>query len=108
MQVIKIAKARTKEQNESKAIKKFRIQLENDKYFYIVENETTNSELYMKCYDKTTAEKYCPQRWKAMNRWLESAKTVRFILTNTRNYRAKNCVSILYLFFEINSCDKIV
>ena len=75
-QIVKIAKARTNEKNDSKAIEKFRSQLESDEFFYAVENETKYPESYMKCYDTETAKLHCPQRWKAMNRWRQSAQAV--------------------------------
>ena len=73
-QVKKIAQAITKEKNEARAIEKFRSKLESDRYFYTIENETKYSEPYMRCYDNERAKKYCPERWKSMTRWLQSAK----------------------------------
>lgn len=75
-QIVKIAKARTNETNESKAIEKFRSQLESDAFFYTIENETKYPEPYMKCYDTETAKQNCPQRWKTMTRWRQSAEEV--------------------------------
>ena len=57
-------------------MERFRSNLESDKYFYTIENETKYSEPYMRCYDNETAKKYCPERWKSMTRWLQSAKMV--------------------------------
>ena len=67
----------TNEKNDSKAIEKFRSLLESDKFFYPVENENKYPEPYMRCYDDETAKQNCPERWKAMTRWLESAEEVR-------------------------------
>lgn len=75
-QVVKIAKDRTKEADEFKAIVKFRSQLESDDFFYTIENENNYSEPYMRCYDDETAQKNCPERWKAMTQWLQSAEVV--------------------------------
>jgi hypothetical protein len=88
-QVVKIAKAWTKDKNESKAIKKFRSQLERDDFFYTVENENYYSELYMKCYDEETAKIFCPRRWKAMTRWLQSAEAVGTNLRCYKHYRVE-------------------
>ena len=73
---MKVAQAITGERNDTKAIEKFRSQLQSDKYFYTIENESKYSEPYMRCYDDETAQEYCPERWKAMQRWLQSAETV--------------------------------
>ena len=62
--------------NKTEAITKFRAILAGDQYFYTIVNETEHDEPHLVCYDAKSAEKYCPQRWKAMNDWRQSAQSV--------------------------------
>ena len=37
----------------------------------------SGEDAYMKCYDTLGALNHCPERWKALERWVNSTKEVR-------------------------------
>lgn len=76
-QVKIIAKSLMSEKNASKAIEEFRVHLQTRQFFYDNDNKTRKLEqTYLECYDDASAQKHCPRRFKAMSKWLRSAKQV--------------------------------
>lgn len=78
--------------NESAAaIKQFQAQLSSQEFYYKFGNDPHNSSAqHLMCTDAETAQKYCPERWKAMNKWLQSARAVSSRLQeNEKNHLTK-------------------
>ncbi|KAL9959511.1 hypothetical protein ACROYT_G032838 [Oculina patagonica] len=82
-QAKEIAKQYTGIQNEDSAVLKFKEVLEsrdsffNDKFFPANES---GEEAFMKCADTQGAQAYCPVRWKALQKWINSTKQVAKLL----------------------------
>lgn len=76
-QVVQIAKNITKEKNATAAIKKFKQKLESQEFYYAAKNDSNHShEQHLACNNAENAKKYCPERWQAMNNWLQSARAI--------------------------------
>ena len=73
------AKSATGEHNETTAIKKFKEQLNStDEYFNdeaFPKNESDEN-AHAKCSNIEDAKKYCPTRWKTLEKWFTEARSV--------------------------------
>ncbi|XP_068740719.1 uncharacterized protein [Montipora capricornis] len=82
-QAIEIAKSVTGNQNESEAIKEFRIKLDSPDNYFNKEDFPANEsdeQAHKRCRTPEGAEKYCPMRWKAMQSWYEEARMAMSLL----------------------------
>ena len=74
------AKSFTGIDNETEAITEFRAKLDSPDNYYNQDefpaNESDN-QAYKRCSTIEGAKKYCPMRWKAMQRWFVDARAVR-------------------------------
>lgn len=79
-QVVEIAKEVTNIHNNSdQAVKEFREILNSSNSYFddpIPKNESDET-AHRKCSDLAGAEKYCPARWAAIQKWFEEARKVR-------------------------------
>ena len=78
-QVVEIAKQETKIYNDSDlAVQEFRKILNSSESYFddpIPKNES-DEDAHRKCSDLAGAEKYCPARWAAIQKWFKEARKV--------------------------------
>lgn len=82
-QVISIAKEYTKKSNESEAIQAFQEVLNSSSMWHnngsFPKNESDEN-AFKKCTSPETAARYCPVRWKAVNKWARYCRQVMGML----------------------------
>ena len=78
-QAVDFAKETTGKANEADAIKTFRELINSQKMFFNHETFPTNESneiAFEKCSSVAGARLFCPNRWEAMEKWIESATKV--------------------------------
>ena len=77
------AKNATGKSNEAEAIREFRDELNSsDNYFNVNKfpGNESDTQAKEKCSTIDNAKKYCPERWKALQKWFKEARMVRIII----------------------------
>ena len=78
-----MAKLYTQEQNETAAVNNFKSVLRNpDRWFNSQPfpiNESGN-DAFINCYEPISAQANCPQRWNAMQKWINNTFDVSGVL----------------------------
>ena len=78
-QAVNLAKLYTKERYKTTAINKFKKVLQNPDMWFnsrpFPSNENGN-DAFIKCHDATSAQANCPERWKALQKWIKNTNNV--------------------------------
>lgn len=81
-QAVTLAKFYTRENDNSTAVRKFREVLESRDMFFNVQPFPANESgeaAYFLCTAEQTSRLFCPARWKAMQKWIETTTQVSHI-----------------------------
>ena len=80
-QAIKIAQEVTGQKDEKKAITLFVEKINAPQMFFATDipHEESDARAHKLCNKKDSAQKNCPKRWAAMQKWFEFAKQVQYL-----------------------------
>ena len=106
-QAVEVAKLYTEEQSETVAVDKFKEILRNSDMWFNSEpfpSSESDEDAFVKCRDAESAEEYCPERWKAMQKWIKNAIDVSY-----EPYKHSYCLylEVGYLYSVIYSSGNI-